>query len=385
MKTIEIFFNGLVLLVFLMATINSAQSDEQSIKKSFNVIKGGRLTVDVNPGNIRIKTWSKEEVQIKVDGLDDEEFRKVEITSDKNSVSLVYEEGWSSEGDAEFEITVPKKYNLDLKTSAGEIQLMDDIEGDVKVATSGGDLSFKNINGGLKAESSGGDISVRGNVDGDLNVTTMGGDITIGSIKGKSARVNTMGGEIIINDCISGVIAKTYGGDISVGNTGGDSEFETYGGNISVGKVTGNVSMETYGGNLDLKGASGKVKGKTNGGNIDFNNINGSVDAKTLAGEVSIELNPAANTESKITTNAGSIELRIPSSAKTTIEARIHVHGWWKDVRDNYKIQSDFKAESIINDDRTQEITGTYILNGGGSKIYLKSVNDEITIKKSVK
>jgi len=382
MKTIKIFFGSLTLLVFFMTTINSAQNDELSKTKSFKVNKGGRLTVDVSPGAIRITTWSKEEVEIKVNGLDEEEFRKIEMTSDKNNVSVVYEEGWGSESDAEFEITVPFKFNLDLKTSAGEIQLMNDIDGDVKVATSGGDLSFKNISGELKAESSGGNISVLGNVDGVLNVTTMGGDITIGSIKGKSARVNTMGGEIIIDNCVSGVIAKTYGGDISVGNAGGNSEFETYGGNISVGKVTGNVSMETYGGNLDLKGANGKVIGKTNGGNIDFNNINGSVDARTLAGEVSVELNPAPNSESRISSNAGSIELKVPSSAKTTIEARVHVQGWWKNAKDEYKIHSDYEAQSYDTDDNKHEIVGTYVLNGGGSKIFLKAVNDEINIRR---
>jgi hypothetical protein len=382
MKNIKIFYTGLMLLILITATFTSAQSDERGIKKSFNVNKGGKLVVDVNPGNIRVATWSKDEVEIEVYGLDEEEIHKVEMTSDNNTVSVVYEEGWSSEGGAEFDITVPAKFNLDLKTSAGEIQLMNDIEGYVKVATSGGDLSFRNISGDLKAESSGGDISVLGNVDGNLNVTTMGGNITIGSIKGKSARVHTMGGDIIINDCISGVAAKTYGGDISVGNTGGDSEFETYGGNISVGKVTGSVSMETYGGNLDLKGANGKVKGKTNGGNIYFHDINGSVDVKTLAGEISVELNPAANSDSKIVTNAGSIELKIPSSAKTTIEARVHVQGWWKNAKDSFKIKSDFDERSYTTDESKHDIVGTYVLNGGGSKILLKSVNDIIEIKK---
>jgi DUF4097 and DUF4098 domain-containing protein YvlB len=383
MKTTKLILNGLMLLVFLLTAKNFAQDDEPIIKKMFNVNKGGKLTVDVNPGEIKISTWSRDEVEVKIDGLDEEGLSKVEITSDKNNVSIVYDESWSSSDAADYKITVPDKYNLDLRTSAGDIKVNGNIEGNVKVATSGGDLAFRNVYGDLRAEASGGNISVRGNVDGNLNVSTMGGDITIGSINGKSARINTMGGEITINDCASGVVAKTYGGDIVVGNTGGNSEFETYGGNISVGKVNGSVSMETYGGNLDLKGANGKVKAKTNGGNVVFRNVNGSIDVKTLAGDISVELNPSVNSESKITTNAGSIELKIPSSAKTTIDARVHIQGWWKNAADNYKIHSDFEPQLLNTDNIKHDIVGTYILNGGGSKIYLKSVNDEITIKKN--
>jgi hypothetical protein len=152
-----------------------------------------------------------------------------------------------------------------------------------------------------------------------------------------------------------------------------------------VGKVNGDVNMETYGGNLSLSGANGKVKGRTNGGNIEFQNVNGSVDIKTMAGEIVLGFNPAPNSESKIITNMGSITLNIAASAKTEIEARIHVQGWWKDAQDNYKINSDFEAATNNVDGYTHDIVGTYILNGGGSKIFLKSVNDEITIKKSSK
>ncbi len=384
MKTIKLITAVLVLTVFCAGSIQSATRDEEVRTKTFNVSKGGKLTVDISAGAIKVSAWSKDQVEIRISGLDEEELGKVEMESDNKNVTVTYNESWGSDEETEFEISVPSKYNLDLKTSAGDIQTTNDIDGYVKASTSGGDLSFKDVSGDLNAESNGGNINV-GNVGGNLNLNTMGGDINVGSLKGKDNKINTMGGEISIGKSLSGVSAKTYGGDITAGDAGGESEFVTYGGNISVGSVKGNVSLETYGGNLELKGAVGKVKGKTNGGNITLYDVKGSVDVKTLAGEVSVALDPAPNSESKISTNAGSINLKVPSLAKTTIEASVHVQGWWRDAKDSYKIHSDFEAESYKADDRRHEIVGTYVLNGGGSKIFLKSVNDEITIKKEAK
>ncbi len=384
MKTIKIFLTVALLSFFYCGVNTNAATDNGSKSKSFNVGEGGKLTVDISAGAIRISTWSKNQVEIRVSGLDEEDLDKIEMTSDNKNVSVLYDESWGGDGDAEFEITVPNKYNLDLKTSAGDIKLMNDLDGYVKAATNGGDVSFKNVSGELDAESNGGNISVS-DIGGNLNLNTMGGDISVGVAKGKDNKVNTMGGEISITKSVSGISAKTYGGDITMGDAGGESEFVTYGGNISVGNIKGNVTLETYGGNLELKSAVGKVKGKTNGGNITLGSVQGSVDVRTLAGEVSVVLNPSPNSESRISTNAGSIELKVPSSAKTEIEARVRVQGWWKEAKDEYKINSDFNAESYKADNSSHEIVGKYVINGGGSKIYLKSVNDEISIKKETK
>jgi len=186
--------------------------------------------------------------------------------------------------------------------------------------------------------------------------------------------------KLISENVLSGITVKTSGGDIAIGDAGGDSEFITYGGNISIGNISGNVKMETSGGNLSLGDADGIVKGKTNGGNIDFKTVKGSVDIKTMAGEVALTLYPESGSESRISTNAGSIELTIPSSAKTTIEARIHVQGYWKTAEDTYQIESDFPAKSNSNDEEKHDIVGTYELNGGGSKILLKATNSDISI-----
>ena len=378
MKKIEMFLSILLFIILFQGIVKSSENDSKEKIKTFTVAKGGELYVEINPGDITIKTWDKDEVSVSVSGLEEEQLKNIEMTSEKNRISVRYEKGYNSD-DANFIITVPVKFNLELITSAGNIYVKNNIDGNVKANTNGGDVSCKNVSGNLTVESMGGNIGID-DVDGNLSVNTMGGDINIGMIKGNSAKVNTMGGEINIGKSVSGIAVKTSGGDIAIGDAGGDSEFITYGGNISIGNISGNVKMETSGGNLSLGGANGMVRGKTNGGNIDLAKIKGSADIRTMAGEVTLALNPESGSESRISTNAGSIELTIPASAKTTIEARIHVQGNWKTASDTYQIESDFPVKSTSNDEEKHDIVGTYELNGGGSKILLKATNSDINI-----
>ena len=378
MKKIEMLLSIFLFFILFQGVIKSSENEDKEKVKTFSVTRGGELYVEINPGNITIKTWEKEEVAVKVTGLEEEQMKNVEMTSANNKISIRYDKGYGSD-EANFMITVPVKFNLELITAAGNIEVKDNIDGTVKANTNGGDVSCKNVSGNLTVESKGGNISA-GNIDGSMAVNTMGGDIKIGVVKGNSAKVNTMGGEITIGKSLSGITVKTSGGDITIGDAGGDSEFITYGGNISVGSISGSVKMETSGGNLSLAGANGIVRGKTSGGNIDFQAIKGSIDIRTMAGEVSIELNPESGSESRISTNAGAIELTIPASAKTLIEARIHVQGYWKTAADTYQIESDFPAKSTSTDEEKHDIVVTYELNGGGSKILLKSTNSDITI-----
>lgn len=384
MKRIKL-LNAVLILVLLISGTLTATDSGEGRTKSFKITPGGLLSVNLQVGDINIQTWDKDEVQVKVEGLGEDAFKNLEINLNGNELTVRYEnDGDETEDEVTFTFTVPPKFNLDLKTMGGNISLKNNITGNVSIDTYGGEINAKNIFGTAKIETKGGDIRLD-EINGDCNVNTYGGDISISLINGKNAKVSTNGGDINIKKSTAGVSAKTYGGNITVGELGGDSELITYGGDVSVGTTKGDIKMDTYGGNLELKSAKGKVNGKTNGGDITFKNIDGSVDLKTMSGTIAVELNPSPNSESRISTNSGSIELTLPASAKTTVEARIHVQGWWKNAEDDYNIHSDFDSQSYTTDEDTHDIVGIYKVNGGGSRIILKSVNDEIQIKKAVK
>lgn len=382
MKTIEKFFRLFIITVILFGNVYADPDLQNESTGSFKVSKGGKLYVNVNPGDVKIQTWDKNEVVVKVRGLENEEADDLEMKLDKNTVRIEYSSNWGWSSEVEFYISIPSQFNVEVYSSGGDIGINGNVYGEVVLNTMGGDINLKNVKGRTKVNTQGGDIET-GEIEGALDVSTMGGDVKLGDVRGESAKVSTMGGDIIVGKVSSGLNAVTYGGDILVKSIGGNADVRTMGGDVDLGNVSGSVNMSTNGGNLTVKSASGKVQANTYAGEIELHGITGSVDAKTSAGNIYVEINPSANSYSKLYANSGSITVSLPSSAKATVEAEIGVRGYWKSMKDVYKIYSEFDSKSYKTDEDSRTIKATYVINGGGGKIYAKSVNENITLKKS--
>ncbi len=365
-----------------ISLVYAGVTDQQERTKTFTVQKGGTLEVNVNPGDILVNTWEKDQVVIKVKGMDDDELKEVEIKQSGNKISVSNKSHWGWTSEATYVIEAPVNFNIEVKTSAGDIVINGNLKGYLRANSAGGDVEFKNVDGDVKIYTAGGDIET-GNVTGDLKLNTQGGDIVTGAISGKSSEVSTMGGDIQIKSTSSGVEATTYGGDIQIGDIGGNAKVITYGGDIQLGKVSGSVKSSTYGGNIELESASGQVEAETYGGNLSLKKITGSVNAKTQAGNVYVELNPSGNGKSSIQSNAGEVMIALPSTAKATINAEIRVRGWWDKEANGFAIESDFPAKSSNKSSDDKEITAEYVLNGGGAQISVKTINSSIKISKS--
>lgn len=176
--------------------------------------------------------------------------------------------------------------------------------------------------------------------------------------------------------------AKTSGGDITIGDVGGEATVSTAGGDVKVGKVSGGARLRTAGGNIGLRGATGRVDASTAGGDIELENISGSIDAKTAGGDIRAELVPSGKGSSELKTAGGRIRLAVPENAKATIEAVIRIEDRWRSRRDRYEVRSDFPSATYERDERYGDIRATYVLNGGGERIYLETVNSDIEIRK---
>ncbi|MBI4428615.1 MAG: DUF4097 family beta strand repeat protein, partial [Ignavibacteriales bacterium] len=376
------FFVTLLLLSVSVLPAQKRNVEERGVRsKSFTVSKGGTLEVNASVGDIRISPWDKGEVHVEVDGIDEEDLDRLRMTQTGNSVRVSFRPRWGDYGDVRFEINVPSQFDVELKTSGGNIEIAGNMSGKINGSTAGGDIKLKgDIGGTVDMSTSGGDVEVR-NITGDGFLKTSGGDIRIGSVNGE-LEAGTSGGDIDVEKVGKSLNAKTAGGDIRVGDVGGEAKVSTAGGDIKMGKVSGKASMSTAGGNIELKGASGTVSAKTAGGDIRIENVTGTIEAKTSGGEVDAELIPSGKGSSRLVSAGGKIKLAVPENTKATIEARIQIHDRWRRYKEKYKIRStDFKADSYEMDEDEEEIRATYKLNGGGETIYLETVNADIEIK----
>ena len=158
----------------------------------------------------------------------------------------------------QFEVAVPRNYNVEINTDAGDINT-GEIGGTAFLKTQGGNIITGQIGGTgvrefsrgrpvAKLETEGGHIKVMG-VTGDLSAFTAGGHISVGDIRGDAS-------------------LRSGGGHIRARQIDGRADLETVGGNITVGRAASFVSVRTGGGQIDFGEVRGSVRAQTGGGGI---------------------------------------------------------------------------------------------------------------------
>ena len=276
--------------LLLAGTAIAEAAVENNIEKSFQVAPGGGLTVDADRGTIEVRTTDRDQVDVKIERKVkrgkkwsvEEVLEDFAITFDHNdsgvTIRAKYGEKsawrWNRERNrlqVKFLVTTPQQYNVDLKTQGGSISV-EDLEGEVRTQTLGGNLRIGRIKGSVWGKTTGGNIEVEG-TEGDADVKTSGGGITIGSVAGR-------------------VEAKTAGGSIRVDRATGSVNANTSGGNITVEEVMGNINAKTLGGSVKAyisRQPEGDCSLETAGGNVTayvVESIAVDVDARTTGGRV---------------------------------------------------------------------------------------------------
>jgi DUF4097 and DUF4098 domain-containing protein YvlB len=265
------FTAGAAAVACFILTAATARADvENKITKSFETAPGGQLVVEVDRGSIEVKTSDAGAVNIEVTRKAGGSRSKAEKTlkdhvvtmqqtGDQVEVRAKYEgeklKGWfgrSPDLQVSFLITVPRKFDVDLKTAGGHIKVTD-LTGKLKAYTSGGNLALKNIEGPVSGHTSGGHISLAGG-RGNVDLKTSGGNLTLSDIEG-DLTANTSGGHISADKLAGKSVVKTSGGNIGVAGIRGSMEAKTSGGHITaelLEQPAGNCSFDTSGGNITI-------------------------------------------------------------------------------------------------------------------------------------
>ena len=261
---------GLCVGVFIFSALLMGDTEEV-IKKTFDVGKGGTLTIDSDMGSIDVEPvgsnkvvveilfksddWSKSKLQKEIKKLDinmDKSGNDVNVTLEKENDS--FWKSWNRKMNVKFIVQVPEAYNVDLMTSGGSISV-GSIVGKANVKTSGGSLTFGEIDGPVVGRTSGGSITLQG-CKGQVDVRTSGGSIKIGSVLGE-VEAHTSGGSIQVDEVLNRIVAQTSGGSVRatlLEQPKDDCKLTTSGGSIKVWLA------EDIHANLDAKTSGGHVR-----------------------------------------------------------------------------------------------------------------------------
>lgn len=278
-----------LLAAFAVLLCGSARADiERQVEKSFTVSANGWLYIDADMGSIKVSSGPEEKVQITL-------YQSIDVGSEKEADNLLkdlkldfvqtgsevrvtsrYDRdrifGWNrSRMKLRFVVTVPQRFNVDLKTSGGSVAVAE-LEGEVIARTSGGSLTFGKITGPVRGKTSGGSIELE-SCKGEADVSTSGGGITIGAVDGR-VLASTSGGSIRITEARGTVKAATSGGSISVKEVLGDIDASTSGGTISATitrQPQGPCRLATSGGSVNVALAAdikADINASTSGGRV---------------------------------------------------------------------------------------------------------------------
>ncbi|MDE0004066.1 MAG: DUF4097 family beta strand repeat-containing protein [Rhodospirillaceae bacterium] len=327
--------------------------------------------------------------------------------------------------------------DVELTTSGGDIRV-GTVGGDVHLQTSGGDIRVERASADLDVQTSGGDIRI-GHVGNALEAQTSGGDITIEYVGGK-ARITTAGGDIEIGALSGNARITTAGGDIELRDAKGELQVKTAGGELELLDVTGSIDARTAGGEIlaeitpegsrssSLISAGGDIvlyvdpdakatiearirvdKRSRFGGVFEMHSPPGAADRIVIdipeipmidPGQVVTEIDEEELKEiiEKLTRSVNeAVQLSAEEAQRLLQELQRDLQAAQRDLqaaqkkmvqrRNNargtlrYRIRSDFEAEHYEEDAEEGEISATYMLNGGGARIWVETSDSNIEIR----
>ena len=176
------------------------------------------------------------------------------------------------------------------------------------------------------------------------------GSATIGNLDGW-AKARTEGGSLKFGNVSGAVTAKSEGGSVTIGNVSGNLEARSEGGSATIGRVTGRVTATAEGGSISIEEATDAIEARAEGGSV------------------KAWLSNQPRGDSKITAEAGNIDLRLNASVAVNIDAACTAG----------RLSSDFSVDGHQVDNPSRLNTA---INGGGPVVRLRASAGNINLHK---
>jgi len=187
-------------------TIREIHIIERSFEKSYDFVLNGFIEVNNMNGDIEIKSWDREEINIfatsrmRTDDVELEVYKQ----GDRLSLEVIYpDRRWyrrSSALNINLVLTVPEISNLEIESMNGRI-MIEGITGDVKAESMNEDVRIKNVHGEIRAESMNSLVTLL-NVTGKVECESMNRGIEIENSTCSHIDAESMNGKIFVETSI---------------------------------------------------------------------------------------------------------------------------------------------------------------------------------------
>jgi beta-lactamase regulating signal transducer with metallopeptidase domain/DUF4097 and DUF4098 domain-containing protein YvlB len=367
-------------------TVRVAATTERSdpaIERTLDATPGETLTLDLETGaRVDLRGWDEPRVRVRARlGGRDRDATRVDIERVADGVRVhmwVESSGQIYSSSHALEISVPRRYDLRLKSSGGGLSLTD-LEGNFSGNTGGGSLTIERVSGEARLATGGGDIRVK-DVHLDGSVTTGGGRVELSNVSG-NLRGSSGSGPVIHRDAgVDDGSGKVSSGRLHISQAGGD---------VRLPEITDGADIETGGGDIHVARARGDVTASTGGGDIEIAHVAGGVRAGTGAGTIHISVDELDRDGRGVTIHSGNgtVVLELPADVAATFDVET---AYTDNYRRKTRIDSDWQLEQSESDawDDRQGTPRKYVrargdAGGGGPLIKVRTVNGDVLIHRT--
>lgn len=227
------------------------------------VSPGTRLELSSHSGEIVVRTWNRNAIQVSAD-LPSRERLAVEISGGVAEVRRISRYGVDDET-VDYRLTVPTWMDLELATVEGDITV-EGIQARVTLTSVEGNVTLRGGKEFVSVHSVAGEISVAGAV-GRVELNSVDGGITVTNVKG-AIYAETVDGDITLDDILSSDVETTtvdgnilYRGNI---DPNGRYRLDSHDGDITLEapQIDATLSVSTFDGEFQTCGYQVTISGQ---------------------------------------------------------------------------------------------------------------------------
>jgi len=286
------------LTVILLGAMFALPVTAEEIDETLGAAADGRVNVSNIAGEVTIRGWSRNEVEVTGDLGRNVEKLIFERDGDEITIKVKVPRNSGRGIDSDLYIQVPQDSSIDVGTVSADITVTE-VRGEQSLNTVSGDVTTEAADNDVSAESVSGDVEVSGQGENtEMQAATVSGDVTLFRVGGVIAAGSVSGDVTVDEGSFERAGLETVNGDILFHaelRDGGKLEAETVNGSVDIefaDKVSGRYDIDTFNG--DISNCFGPKAERTSkytpGWELSFQEGKGDarVNVSTLNGDISI-------------------------------------------------------------------------------------------------